>query len=321
MPHTLRATKDAVHLTLLAVLLALIGTLAACGKAQNTAPAQRTQRAFASPEDAGAAVLEAAKTGDQATLLAIFGPDAKEILFSGDAVQDQKNMRDFIAAYTQMHRWRKIKAGGEMLYIGADNFLFPIPLGENSHGEWQFDTAAGKDEILARRIGKDELAAIAACSALASAQAQYFKLTHDGDAVKQYAQRIVSAEGKQDGLYWPVSTGQVPSPLEDIYQFAKATGYGSSGGKPQPFNGYYFRMLTRQGERAEGGAKDYIVNGKMTAGFAFLAYPAKYRDSGIMTFIVGSDGVVYQRDLGENTTAAAEALAEYNPGDGWVPAL
>jgi hypothetical protein len=320
MTHTVGAMKDAARLTLVAVL-ALIGTLAACGKAQNTAPAQPTQRTFASPEDASAAVLEAAKAGDQAVLLAIFGPDAKEILFSGDAVQDQRNMREFVAAYTQMHRWRKIKAGGEMLYIGADNFLFPIPLGEKSHGEWQFDTDAGKDEILARRIGKNELAAIAACGALASAQAQYFSATHDSDAVNQYAQRIVSAEGKQDGLYWPVSSGQAPSPLEDIQQVARATGYSGSGGKPQPFNGYYFRVLTRQGDKAPGGAKDYIVNGKMTAGFAFLAYPAKYRDSGIMTFIVGSDGVVYQKDLGENTTAAAEALTEYSPGDGWVPAL
>jgi hypothetical protein len=278
------------------------------------------QRSFASPEDAGAAVLAAARAEDQAALSAIFGPDAKEIISSGDAVKDQENMRDFVAAYTQMHRWRAIKAGGEMLYIGADNFLFPIPLDKNPAGAWQFDTDAGKDEILARRIGKNELAAIAACSALANAEAQYFSQTHDGDTVKQYAQRIVSDAGKQDGLYWPVSTGQVPSPLDDIAKFAKAAGYTSAGDKPQPFNGYYFRILTKQGAKAPGGATDYIADGRMTGGFAFLAYPATYRDSGIMTFIVGPDGVVYQKDLGEKTLTVAAVMTEYNPGDGWVPA-
>ena len=266
-------------------------------------------------------MLAAAQAGDQATLLTIFGPDAKDILASGDAVQDEENMRDFVAAYTQMHRWRKIKAGGEMLYIGADNFLFPIPLDEKSPGAWQFDTDAGKDEILARRIGRNELAAIAAISALANAQAQYFTQTHDADSVKQYAQRIVSDEGKQDGLYWPVSNSQTPSPLEEVHEFAKAAGYTNAGSNPQAFNGYYFRMLTRQGDKAPGGAKDYIVNGKMTGGYAFLAYPAQYRNSGIMTFVIGPDGVVYQKDLGADTATAAAAMSEYNPGDGWVPAL
>ena len=266
-------------------------------------------------------MLAAAQAGDQATLLAIFGPDAKDILASGDAVQDQQNMRDFVAAYAQMHRWRKIKAGGEMLYIGADNFLFPIPLDEKSPGAWQFDTDAGKDEILARRIGRNELAAIAASSALANAQAQYFSQTHDADTVKQYAQRIVSDAGKQDGLYWPVSANQAPSPLEEVHEFAKAAGYTGAGSNPQPFNGYYFRVLTKQGDQAPGGAKDYIADGKMTAGYAFLAYPAEYRNSGIMTFVVGPDGVVYQKDLGTNTAAVAAAIMEYNPGDGWQPAL
>ena len=266
-------------------------------------------------------MLAAAQAGDRATLLAIFGPDAKDILASGDAVQDQENMRDFVAAYTQMHRWRKIKAGGEMLYIGADNFLFPIPLDEKSPGAWQFDTDAGKDEILARRIGRNELAAIAACSALANAQAQYFSQAHGADSVKQYAQRIVSDEGKQDGLYWPVSTNQAPSPLQEVHEFAKAAGYTNTGSNPRAFNGYYFRMLTKQGDKAPGGARDYIVNGEMTGGYAFLAYPAEYRNSGIMTFVIGPDGVVYQKDLGANTATVAAAIMEYNPGDGWQPAL
>jgi hypothetical protein len=266
-------------------------------------------------------VLAAAQATDQAALLEIFGPDAKEVLSSGDAVKDRDTLRDFVAAYTQMHRWRRIKGGGEMLFIGADNFLFPIPLGEKSTGEWQFDTLAGKDEILARRIGRDELAAIAACTALANAQAQYFSQTHDGDPVKQYAQRIVSDEGKQNGLYWPVSTGQVSSPLDGIQKFAKAAGYTTAGSGPQPFNGYYFRILTKQGDRAPGGAADYITNGKMTGGFAFLAYPAEYRNSGIMTFMIGPDGVVYQKDLGESAETSAAAMTDYDPSDGWLPAL
>jgi len=315
----------AADLSMLGALLVMIGALAACARAHDTAPtaapAQPAQRSFASPEEAGAAVFAAAQAGDQAALLTIFGPDAKEILSSGDAVKDRENMHDFVAAYAQMHRWRKIKAGGEMLYIGADNFLFPIPLDEKSAGAWQFDTDAGKDEILARRIGRNELAAIAACTALANAQAQYFSRSHDADPVKQYAQRIVSDEGKQDGLYWPVSTGQAPSPLEDVYEFAKATGYTAAGTHPRPFNGYYFLMLTKQGDKAQGGAKDYVVDGKMTGGFAFVAYPAEYRNSGIMTFIVGPAGVVYQKDLGANTATTAAAMTEYNPGDGWVPAL
>src|SRR6516162_1256739 len=300
----------AAHFRILATSVVMIISLAACGRASDTAPAaaapQPAQRSFASPEEAGAAVLAAAQAGDRAALLTIFGPDAKELLSSGDAVKDQDDMRDFVAAYTQMHRWRKIKAGGEMLYIGADNFLFPIPLDEKSPGAWQFDTAAGRDE----------LAAIAACTTLANAQAQYVSQTHHADSVKQYAQRIVSDAGKQDGLYWPVSNAQAPSPLEDVAEFAKAAGYTSATNSSQPFNGYYFRVLTRQGDKAPGGAKDYIVNGNMTGGFAFLAYPAEYRNSGIMSFIVGPDGVVYQKDLGENTAAAAAAMTEFNPGDG-----
>jgi len=324
MLQPVRNRKDlAPQVRKLATSLVLTICLAACGKAQNTAsaPAQPAQRSFASPEEAGAAVLAAAQAADQPALFTIFGPAAKEIISSGDAVKDQENMRDFVAAYTQMHRWRKIKAGGEMLYIGADNFLFPIPLDQNPAGAWQFDTDAGKDEILARRIGKNELAAIAACTSLANAEAQYFSRTHDGDPVKQYAQRIVSDAGKQDGLYWPVGAGEAPSPLEDVHKFAKAAGYTSAGSRPQPFNGYYFRVLTQQGDKARGGAKGYIMNGKMTGGFAFLAYPMEYRNSGIMTFIVGPDGVVYQKDLGEGTAAAAAAMSDYNPGDGWTEAL
>jgi Protein of unknown function (DUF2950) len=299
-------------------LVAVIILLSSCSKQENAATEKpAAQKTFASPEDAGAAFFEAAKSGDQAALIAIFGPDAKDVLFSGDPVKDKDALQDFVAAYSQMNRWRPIKAGGEILYTGADNFPFPIPLGQNPSGQWYFDTAAGKDEILARRIGKGELTAIEACGAIADAQQQYFSQTHDGDTVKQYAQKFVSDEGKQNGLYWPASEGQAPSPLGQLGDFAKAAGYTNAGDKPQPFNGYYFQILTKQGDKTQGGAKDYVVDGKMTGGFAILAYPAEYRNSGIMTFIVNKDGTVYQKDLGEKTTDVAVTMAEYNPGDGW----
>jgi hypothetical protein len=322
MSHLVRGQKVlGPRLAIFTVLLVLIVWLASCNKSENARPEKSVQKTFASPAEAGTAFLEAAKSGDQAALLAIFGPDSKDVLFSGDVVKDNAALQDFVAAYNQMHRWREIKVGGEMLYIGADNHPFPIPLGQNPSGQWYFDTAAGKDEILARRIGKDELTAIAACGAIADAENEYYGQTrHDGTA-KQYAQKFVSDKGTKDGLYWPVSAGQTTSPLEEVRDFAKAAGYTSAGDKPQPFDGYYFLILTKQGDKAKGGKKDYIVDGKMTGGFAILAYPAEYRNSGIMTFIVGKDGVVYQKDLGEKTAELATALDEYNPDDGWTPAI
>jgi hypothetical protein len=254
-------------------------------------------------------------------LLAIFGSDARSLLFSGDEIKDKTVLKDFVAAYSQMHRWVEIKAGDQLLVIGADNYPFPIPLAKNPSGQWYFDTAAGKDEILARRIGKNELAAIALCMAAAEAQQKYYGQAHDGGKAGQFAQRFASDEGKQNGLYWTVSEGQSPSPLGPIGDFAKSMGYTGSGDKPQPFNGYYFRILTKQGDKAEGGAKDYVVNGQMTGGFAIVAYLAEYRNSGIMTFMAGEDCKVYQKDLGEKTADAAAALTEYNPGDGWTPAI
>ncbi len=301
-----------------AAVFALVVLLASCKKPEDSKPAQRT---FASPAEASAALLEAAKSGDQGALAGIFGPDGKDVLFSGDAVKDKNALEDFVAAYGQVNRWREIKAGGEILYVGADNYPFPIPLGRNASGQWSFDTAAGKDEILARRIGKGELTAIAACAATADAERQYFSQTHDGDKVKQYAQKFVSDEGKQNGLYWKVSEGKAPSPLGPVVDFARAVGYTNAGEKPQPFNGYFFRILTRQGDQAQGGATDYAANGKLTGGFAVLAYPAEYRNSGIMTFIVGKDGTIYQKDLGEKTTDLGAAMVQYNPGDGWSSAL
>jgi hypothetical protein len=316
LPERIKDVRRGRRLLCVAILVLAGSAIVACNSApQKPAAESAAQKVFATPAEAGAAFLEAAKSGDQAALLAIFGPAGKTALFSGDAVKDRDNLEDFVAAYNQMHRWREIKVGGEMLYIGADNYPFPIPLGKNAAGTWVFDTTAGEDEILARRIGKDELTAIAAGRGFADAQAKYFSTQ------KQYAQKFVSDPGTQNGLYWPVAAGQPPSPFEDVRDFAKAAGYTNAGDKPQPFDGYYYKILTKQGATAKGGAKDYVTNGKMTGGFALLAYPAEYRNSGIMTFIVGKDGVVYQKDLGEKTGDLAVTISAYDPGDGWKPAL
>jgi hypothetical protein len=259
-------------------------------------------KTFASPSDAGAALLAAAQSGDRSALLEILGPDGEEVLSTGDAGRDRAGLRYFVDAYTRMNRWQKIKAGGQTLHIGPDNYAFPVPLDQNSSGRWYFDTAAGKDEILARRIGKGELTAIAACQATANAQKQYLSQAHDGGRIRQYAQKFVSDPGKQNGLYWPVAEGHAASPLGELGDFATAVA-SNTGEQPPLFNGYYYRILAKPG------------------GFFILAYPAEYRNSGIITFIVGKDGVVYQKDLGEKTRDIALAMTEFNPADGWSPAM
>jgi len=297
------------------LLLPLIMVLAACNKSAD----KPTFKVFASPDDAGTALLEAAKSGDQNALLAIFGADSKDIIFSGDAVQDKEVVGAFTGAYGVMHRWRKMPDGSQVLLIGADNFAFPIPLKKNAGGQWFYDTAAGKEEILTRRIGRNELAVIDVCGALADAQSEYYSQPHDGAKKGQFAVKFISDTGKQNGLYWESAEGQPKSPLGPLAAFATGEGYSAKPNQHTPFHGYYFHMLTRQGVHAPGGAKDYVVNGKMTGGFAFVAYPAEYGNSGIMTFIINQDGVLLQKDLGTTTTATATAISEFDPDTGWSP--
>lgn len=296
------------------LLLALIVPLAACSKSDKP-----SYRVFASPDDAGNGLLEAAKSGDQKTVLAIFGPQSKEIIFSGDVVQDKATVDAFVTAYGAMHRWRKMPDEAQILLIGADNFAFPIPLKRNGAGQFFFDTAAGKDEILARRIGRNELAVIDICGALGDAEAEYFSQRHEG--TKQYAVKFISDSGKQNGLYWDSQEGQPRSPLGPLVAFATTEGYRAKPDSHTPFHGYYFHMLNRQGSHAQGGAKDFVVDGKMVGGFAFVAYPAEYRNSGVMTFIINQDGVLLQKDLGKTTTETAIAITEFDPDDSWSPAV
>lgn len=308
-----RNSKRAVWTALLASVLCV--ALASCTRSQRFATA--SQMTFASPEEAGAALVATAKSANQNGLVAIFGPNSKTVLFTGNATADQNRLNNFVMAYDQMHRWVAIKAGGEVLLVGPDNRAFPIPLGKNASGRWRFDTAAGKDEILARRIGQNELTAMDATKALAVAEREYHQNTH-GDKVKQYAQKFVSDPGKQDGLYWPVAEGKPASPAGRFGDFTKVLASANAGGDPE-FNGYRYRIIEKG--KLPNGAQDYVADGKMTRGFAILAYPVEYRNSGITSFLIGQDGTLYQKDLGENTVAQAEGLTEYNPADGWTPAL
>lgn len=296
-------------------LLALVIPLASCHKTETASG----PKAFATPEEAGAAVLASAKSGSQDDLMTIFGPEAKQLLFSGDPVQDKNGIQKFADGYSVMHRWLKMKDGSQTLLVGADNFPFPIPLKKNAGGQWFFDTAAGKDEILNRRIGRNELAVIDVCNALLDAEAMYYGQPHDGAAKGQFALKFISDPGKQNGLYWKSDNGQPESPLGPQVTQAVAEGYSKNANGPTPFHGYFFKILTGQSAKAPGGAKDYVVNGKMVNGFAFVAYPATYGDSGIMTFITNQDGLLLQKDLGANTAQIASAMTIYDPDTGWNP--
>lgn len=298
-------------------LLPLMILLSSCNKETPTAPqSQAAQRTFTSPDDAAKALVEAAQSNSRDAMLAILGTGSDDVIYSGDATQDKSAFAGFVSDYGAMHRFRTLSDGSELLITGTDNKSFPVPLKKNSAGQWYFDLEAGKKEILARRIGKDETAAIDICASISDAQQQYFSQPHDG--VKQYAEKFISDERKQNGLYWPAVDGQAKSPLGPLVAYATAEGYKVQQSQHQPFYGYYFAMLDKQGADAKGGAKNYIVNGKMTGGFAVVAYPAQYRDSGIMTFIINQNGLAYQKDLGPTTDEVAAAMTEFNPDKTWT---
>ena len=304
-----------IALTAQFLLLMLVISLTACHKSEKA-----SIRVFATPDAAANALVAAAKSGDQAELIAIFGPDSKELINSGDPVQDKNSGKAFVAGYEVMHRWRKLDEGAQMLLVGADNFPFPIPLKKNTSGQWFFDTVAGKDEVLNRRVGRNELAVMNICEAAADAEAEYFSQLHDGSTTKQYAQKFISDDGKHNGLYWASPEGQPPSPLGPLVAFATAEGYSKKSDAHVPFHGYYFRVLNGQSANAPGGAKNYVVDGKMVNGFAFVAYSAEYGNSGVMTFMIDQDGVLLEKDLGKSTTQTATAMTQFDPDPGWKPA-
>jgi hypothetical protein len=279
---------------------------------------QPSQKTFNSPSDAATAMIVAAKAGDTKALLEIFGPDSKAVLFSGDAVADRNTREQVIQKYDEMHRLVVEPDKSVGLYIGAENWPFPIPLIQKN-GAWMFDTAAGKQEILYRRIGRNESSTLETLDVLVDAQKKYASQSHDGSAPGQYAQKVLSDEGKHNGLYWQAANGEPESLIGPLVARAAESGY-SKKGSATPFHGYIYRVLLSQGSAAPGGAMSYLVGGKLTKGFAFVAYPAEYRNSGVMTFIVGKDGQTYQKDLGPQTATIAASMKDYNPDKTWIPA-
>jgi len=292
--------------------LAAVALLIAASFPARSLAQQKGQKTFPSPEDASAALFAALQSNDEKAVLDIFGPDGKQIVSSGDDVEDAQSRANFAQKYQEMHRLVKELDGTITLYIGAMNWPTPIPI-VNSGNSWYFNTEAGKKEILARRVGRNEMSAIHVCQELVAAEKEFYSSQH-----QVYAQKIFSDPGQQNGLYWKAADGGPQSPIGPLVAAAVAEGYAKDqNGPPTPYRGYYYRILTRQGKNAPGGAKSYVPGGKMTEGFAFLAYPAEYRSSGVMTFIVDQDGVVYQKDLGKNTGALVNAMKEYNPNSSW----
>lgn len=267
------------------------------------------------PEDVFKAFVDALRAGDRAAVLRMLGPEGKQIVSSGDDVHDRTAWRRFVEKYDQAHRLEA--SGGRIeLVVGTDNFPLPIPLVPAGEG-WRFDTEAGLEEILLRRVGRNELNTMQVCLAIVDAQREYYALGAGRGGMLEYAQRLVSTPGKRDGLYWPTKPGEPASPLGELAARARSAGYRGDTKQPAPFYGYIYRLLTAQGPDAPGGAYGYVVRGHMIGGFGVVAFPARYGDSGVMTFIVSHDGVVYQKDLGPQTAATANAMKTFNPDATW----
>jgi hypothetical protein len=281
--------------------------------------AQTAQRTFATPEDAAKELAAAAKRGNLDEVLAFFGPDGKELISSSDPATARMNRDVFVVAFAEGWRMVDGEGGTKTLVIGNEDWPFPVPLVKDKTG-WRFDTAAGKEEVLARRIGRNELSVIAICRTYVKAQREYAETGHDDKPAGVYAVSFRSEPGKQNGLYWPSAKGAKRSPLGDLVAEAAAEGRGLEENRqgPEPFHGYFFKILTAQGAKVPGGAKSYVVKGNLSGGFALVAWPAQYDASGIMTFVVNQDGVVRQKDLGPETAKTAAAMKAYDPDASWT---
>ena len=299
------------------VLLFISGLLLAVTFGTSFAVLQ-DQKTFASPDEAVKAMLEALKAEDVKVLSAIFGPGSEDLISSGDPVADKAEHERFINLYEQKNKLEEASSNRVVLYIGNEDWPFPIPVVKKD-GVWLFDTNEGREELIARRIGRNELSVIQVCLAYVDAQKEYAIKDRDGDGVLAYAQKFSSEPGKKDGLYWKAKEGDEQSPLGPLVAAAQEIGYTGkqSDGKPAPYHGYYYRILKAQGKDAKGGAYDYVVKGKMIGGFALVAYPDQYGSSGVMTFIVNHAGEVYQKDLGENTEKTALTMQLFNPDSTW----
>ncbi|MFY9837655.1 MAG: DUF2950 domain-containing protein [Xanthobacteraceae bacterium] len=274
------------------------------------------QEDYKTPEAAVDALLATARSGDEKAALVVLGRSGEDIIFSGDKVSDDAVRARFVTSYDAKHQITMEGDRKAILVIGDNDYPFPIPMVRNKNGTWSFDTDAGRREILYRRIGHNELDAIQTSLAYVDAQNEYAAKDRTGAGAGIYAQRFVSTPGKKDGLYWPTEQDEEESPLGELFAAASKQGYRAGEGR-SPYHGYYYKILTRQGPAAEGGAADYIVNGNMIGGFALVAYPAEYRNSGVMTFIVNYAGTVYEKDLGPDTAEIAERMTSFNPDSTW----
>ena len=297
------------------VALTTAVVLASCARA----PAPPPYRTFSTPEDGVKALAEAVRNGKLDEIRAIFGPDADSLIDPADPVTARQNREVFAAAYRERWQLTTDREGARTLVVGNEQWPFPIPLVRDANG-WHFDTKAGKEEVIARRIGRNELAAIRICRTYVAAQRLYAQKGHDDLPAGLFAQTFRSDPGRQNGLYWPAARGQKRSPLGDLVAYAAQEGtvLDRDGAQRAPFHGYYFRILTGQGPNAPGGAKDYVAGGRMSGGFALVAWPAHYDGSGVMTFVVSHDGVVHEKDLGPDTASAAAAIQAYNPDASWT---
>jgi hypothetical protein len=295
-------------LRVFAILLMIVG--AACHRVT-------TQRDFASIDDAVGALVAAARSDDTSALVRVLGSEAEPAIASGDPVQDRNARGRFVRAYEAEHTLSRDATGVATLLVGTDQWPFPFPLVQ-SDGRWHFDSDAGTDEIVNRRVGANELATIQSCLAFVDAQREYFMRNPQGAALLQFAQKLVSTKGEKDGLYWPTTGDEPPSPLGPAFARAQAEGYFQDGpSKNEPLRGYTYRLLTAQGPNAPGGAYSYLVDGKMIGGFALIAIPAEYGRSGVMTFTVNHDGVVYSKDLGPETPTVARTIQTFDPDPSW----
>lgn len=275
------------------------------------------QKTFGSPQEAVQVLADAVRADDPTALTAIFGTQSEDLISSGDPVADAKSRERFLHAYMEKNRIEQPDSNTAVLHVGEKDYPFPIPLVKQDNG-WVFDTLTGKEEILNRRIGKNELRTIEVLHAYVDAQREYAASDRNGNCIAEFAQKLISSDDKNDGLYWPTAEGEEESPFGPLIAGATVEGYSGNldSEDPEPFHGYLFKILTSQGDHAKGGAFDYVVNGDMILGFGMVAYPAKYGVSGVMTFIVNQEGVIYQKDLGDKTPEAAN-MVTFDPDDTW----
>lgn len=297
----------AKSLPLLALALAIVAT--------PVSAAALYGKAYPSPDAAAADLLEAARSGNSKRIQAVFGAKAKR-LGSGDPVRAKYEREMFLNAYNEKHALRMEGDQRATLVLGNNEWPFPVPVVKVGN-IWRFDPAAGMEEIVNRRIGQNELYAIQVLQAIVDAQYDYASVDRDGDGLREYAQKFISTPGQHDGLYWPTQAGEAASPLGPLLAFAESKGYARKSGKPDPYWGYYYRILTEQGSNTPGNGYNYLAGGKLIGGFAVIAYPADYGASGIKSFIVNHEGVVYEKDLGPETAKTATAIKQFNPGDNW----